>query len=176
MELAVSLWRLFPTQIRGGLSRYHHRRIEEWLADDFTMSSSELLALISEFPEDSELVKASARTFRVAEMKIDGHSKLVLFAAAKLDARGLFEAVELPEDATLVAEFVDWTHEHKIAARHAAEMAIFRMEQHPSGGYDVDLTGITEPLQSVMDKWAETREAENLSGARAVFRQQVLGQ
>lgn len=171
MLAALSIWRLFPRQIEAGLSRYHHRRIDEWLRDDFTMSSRELLALIEEFPEDSELVKASSRTYRVAE--VDG--KLMLFAAVKLDERGLMERVELPEGAKLIAEFVDWTHDRKIAARQTRELAIMRMEQS-NGDYDVDMSGLDEPLRVILDDIEKRKKAENVRGARSLFRQRVLGQ
>lgn len=170
MALAISLWRLFPTQIEAGLSRYHGRRIGEWLADDFTMSSRELLALIEEFPDDSALVKASARTYRVADV----NGSFVIFSAVRLDENGLYEPVELPDDAKLVKEFVDWTHDQKIAARHARELAIFRCESRGSD-YEPDLAGLKEPLRQILDEIVQRKKNENIEGGKSLIRGGLFG-
>ena len=139
------------------------------MADDFTMSSAELLDLLAEFPEDSELVKASGRTYRVVEVPAGEERKIVLLSAIRLDEYGLFEAVELPDDAILIDEFVDWTHDRKIAARNAREIAIMRCERR-GADYDPDMSGLNEPLRAILDSIELKKKRENISGAKSLIR------
>lgn len=131
------------------------------------MSSRELLALIDELPESSKFKEASERTRRIVER--DG--KLFELAATVKTTDGLLFPVELPDNAVLVAEYVDWTHDRKLLARQARELAAFRMEARPPGqGYDVDFGGLTEPRQAILADRAQRAHAENLRGAKNVIR------
>lgn len=164
---AIAVWRLYPTQIESGLSLFYHRNIDEWLADDPSMSSRELLGLIEGLPEDSDFKKARDRTFRVAER--DG--KLMLYPAVVIDTDGITHPVELPADAELITQFVDWTHDRKIAARNARETAALRMElRHAGQGYDVDFSGLTEPLHQIVADRQQQAVAENHRGAKSAVR------
>jgi hypothetical protein len=53
MTEAVLLWRMFPGEIASDLSRYHHRRIQDW--HDGTMGSYELLELCEYMDDDGRL-------------------------------------------------------------------------------------------------------------------------
>lgn len=134
------------------------------------MSSADLLALIQEFPEESELVKSCARTYRVADQ--DG--AYTVYSAVKLDGDGLFEPVEIPEGAKVIAEFLDWTHDQKIAARHARELAVFRCESR-GGDYEPDLTGLKEPLRQILDGIVRRNKNENIEGGKSLIRGGLFG-
>lgn len=132
---AIAIWRLFPRQIRSGLSLYHHRSIGEWHRGE--MSSAELLELLDELPETSKFKEASERTLRVLEY--DG--QLVLTPALG----------DPPEDAVVVAEFVDWTHDRKILARNTKEIVALRVDMRlPQHAYTPDFTGLQEPIEAIL--------------------------
>lgn len=139
MTEALNLWRLAPTQIEGALSRYHRRSIREWLRADFTMSSRELLALLDETPEHSRFREALERTFWLGEIVGPGehHGKLV-----KVRAVG-----RVPRDVKVLATFVDWTAERKMAARATLELAWLRTD---GGAAEPDPTGLIEPLEMLL--------------------------
>ena len=150
------------------------------------MSSRELLALIEEFPETSRYKEAAERTFRVAEYRGAGEhkGKLLQFAGArplepvsipKANADGSTWVIR-PDDLEVVAYFVDWTYDRKLAARQTAEFAALRMElRKPGEGYEVDFTGLMEPLQQVLADRQKRAAAANIAGAKSVIRRGLFG-
>ncbi|TDH57551.1 hypothetical protein E2F47_01930 [Mycobacterium eburneum] len=107
------------------------------------MSSRELLALVEEFPETSTFKEARDRTFRLVER--DG--KLGLFTG---DGK-------LPQGAQVIARYVDWTDERKMAGRAVQELAAMRADGR---GYQPDFTGLREPLTEILLERKRKQEAE----------------
>jgi hypothetical protein len=140
---AVKLWRLWPTQIESGLSRYHRRSIGEWLRRDFTMSSRELLVLLDELPDESRFREAAERTFHVAEHK----GQLLRVRAAGRP----------PTDVKIVATYTDWTFDRKLLARNTRELAAMRADHRSDAP---DLSALVEPLDQILAERAAKERAE----------------
>lgn len=136
---ALQIWRLYPTQIESDLAIYCRRSVGEWHRGE--MSSRELLALLSGLPEVSKFKEASQRWFRLVEYVGPGELRGKLF---RIPGAG-----RLPRDTELIAEYVDWTHEQKVAARNARELASMRADGRD---YQPDLTGLIEPLQAILSE------------------------
>lgn len=153
---AIKLWRLFPSQIASDLRRYYPGcHIRDW--HQGAMSSRELLELLAELPETSRFKEASERTFRVVEYKGDDpklKDKLLLMP-------GYGRA---PKDVAVVAEYVDWTYEQKLAARNVRELVMLRND-----GRDTtpDLTGLLEPLHEVLAARQRRQRDDRLAQARS---------
>ena len=156
---ALKLWRLFPTQIRGGLSLYHHRSIGEWHRGE--MSSGELLDLLDELPEDSKFKEAAERTFWVVEYQGDDadlKGKLLQIAAI---------GRKPPSDTKLVATYVDWTYDRKLAARTVRELIALR-----GGG---DFSNLTEPVEAIMADRQARKDAARVDLGRSQIHSGLYG-
>lgn len=121
------------------------------------MSSRELLELLAELPETSRFKEASERTFRVVEYRGDDpklKDKLLLTPGYGKPPKGV----------EVVAEFVDWTREQKVAARNVRELVMLRND-----GRDTtpDLTGLLEPLHEVLAARERRQRDDRLAKARS---------
>lgn len=149
---AIALWRHHPTQIEAGLTVHCHRSIGEWHRGE--MSSRQLLGLIAEFPEDSQYRRRAERTYRLC-VDPDG-------------GRHLFGAVgQLPEWASVLETFVDWTFDRKIAARTARELAALRAD---NTGEAPDSGALTEPLQQILARLDYEARSTRRAGVTSVIR------
>jgi hypothetical protein len=138
---ALGLWRLLPSQIASDLQRYYRRHIREWHRHDFSMSSRELLELLGALPDSSGFKEATERTFRVARYCGNERPELkgkLLHMSALGDA---------PSDVEVVAEYVDWPFDRKLAARAVRELVAARVD---GTGAQVDFSGLLEPLEMVL--------------------------
>ncbi|UXA09613.1 hypothetical protein KXD96_28020 (plasmid) [Mycobacterium sp. SMC-2] len=114
------------------------------------MSSRELLELLDGLPEASKFKEASERTFRVAEYRgerTDLKGKLLQMPAVG----------PAPKDVVVVAEYVDWTYDRKLAARNVRELVALRNDGR---GSQVDFAGLLEPLDMVLLERQRKAEAE----------------
>lgn len=123
------------------------------------MSSRQLLGLIAEFPEHSKYREAAERTIRVVE---DPDGGVHLFGSAGA----------LPEWATEVASYVDWTYDRKIAARLVCEVAAMRAD---TTGDAPDFTGLREPLKQLLIDREHASRARVRAGASGVIRAGLYG-
>lgn len=123
------------------------------------MSSRELLELVEEFPETSKFKEARDRTYRLVEYKGPD---------PKLKGKLLITAAHGPllPDTVLVAEYVDWTLDRKIAARIAREIAAMRADGRD---YQPDFTGLVEPLEAIL----RAREAKAKADRRAAVKARI---
>lgn len=159
MTAALSLWRLLPRETEAALSRYHPgRHIREWHTG--TMSSRELLALLCDLPETSAFRERSERTHRLVEVDVDGRKELRLYSVLS----------ELPAGAVIEAEFVDWTHDRKIAARTALEIALSRADR---GAEPPSREGLDEPLVEALRRRAERKQSQIRDGHRSLVRDAI---
>lgn len=159
---AIKLWRLFPNQIASDLQIHcHGRHIREW--HQGRMSSRELLELLDGLPETSKFKEASERTFRVVEYR--GPDPELAGALFLTPGYG-----KPPKDVAMVAEYVDWTLDRKIAARTVRELVMMRND-----GRDTtpDLTGLYEPLHEVLAQRERSKRAELAAKARAHVRKGI---
>lgn len=156
MPQAVGLWRHYPNQIEADLALHYGRSIGEWHRGE--MSSRELLVLLAGLPETSTFVTASQRSFRV----IDYNGAIYLTPALGT----------LKPGAKLVAEYVDWTHDRKILARVARELAAGRAD---GNDYQPDFTGVQEPLRQILQDREAAAEDEFISKAREHVRSGLYG-
>jgi hypothetical protein len=118
------------------------------------MSSRELLALIEELPEKSKFREIYERTFRLVEHG----GKLKLFPAVG----------RIPDDAVMVARYVDWTHEHKVQARMVQELAYLRVVNGDK--LEPDMTGLLAPLEEILRRRAAERKANQLATVKSTIR------
>jgi hypothetical protein len=154
---ALNVWRLFPTQIESGLTLYTTRHIREW--HQGLMSSRELLGILAELPSKSKFKEASERSRRVVEYHGDGElsGKLLLMPGIG----------QVPKDVTVVAEFIDWTHEQKVQARGVQELAALRVDLRPPGyRYTPDFTGLQEPVEAILAERKRNAKAQLRSEAQ----------
>lgn len=154
---AIAVWRQFPTQIEAGLTIHAHRSIGEWHRGE--MSSRQLLGLIAELPESSTYRAAADRTMRLCTDPDDG---VHLFGAAG----------QLPQWATPISTFTDWTLDRKIQARIAREIASSRADHT---GDAPDLTGLREPLQQILMNREADQRTKARTGAQSVIRAGLFG-
>lgn len=136
---ALRIWLLYPTQIESDLEIYCNRSIGEWHRGQ--MSSRKLLVLLAGLPAESEFKTASQRWFRIVEYTGGGNHHGKLF---RIPGAG-----PAPADVEVIGEYVDWTHEQKVAARHARELASMRADGRD---YQPDLTGLMEPLHALLSE------------------------
>lgn len=152
MVEALKLWRLFPTQIESDLQiNCHGRRISEWHRG--TMSSRELLTLLDGLPDDSKFKEASERTFWIVEYQGDDPD----LKGKLLEIRALGR--KPPSDTELVATFVDWTYDRKLAARTVRELIAAR------GG--ADFSNLTEPRDAIVAARQAQKDSERLEQAKS---------
>lgn len=121
------------------------------------MSSRELLELLDGLPETSKFKEASERTFRVVEYRGDDPElKDALFLTPGYG--------NPPKDVVVVAEYVDWTLDRKIAARNVRELVMLRND-----GRDTtpDLAGLYEPLHEALAQRERQKRADLVAKARA---------
>lgn len=121
------------------------------------MSSRELLELLAGLPETSRFKEASERTFRVVEYRGDDpelQGKLLLMPGYGKPAK----------DVEVVAEYVDWTYEQKLAARNVRELVMLRNDGRDS---TPDLTGLMEPLYEALDARKRRKRDDRLAKARS---------
>ncbi|UVO12809.1 hypothetical protein NM962_01170 [Mycobacterium sp. SVM_VP21] len=155
MRAALDLWRQLPNETEAALSRYHPgRHIREWHRGE--MSSRELLSLLSDLPEDSTFRERAERTHRLVE--VDGQLRLYSVLA------------ELPPNAVIEAEFIDWTYDRKIAARTALEIALSRADR---GGEHPSRDGLDEPLVEALRRRAERKQTQIRDGHRSLVRDAI---
>lgn len=157
---AIKLWRLFPSQIASDLQIHcHGRHIREWHQGE--MSSRELLELLDGLPESSRFKEASERTFRVVEYR--GPDPDLKDALLLMPGYG-----KPPKDVAVVAEYVDWTLDRKIAARNVRELVMLRND-----GRDTtpDLAGLYEPLEEVLAQRERQKRADLVAKARSHIHQ-----
>lgn len=152
---AIKLWRLFPNQIASDLQAHYRRHIREWHQGQ--MSSRELLELLDGLPETSKFKEASERTFRIVEYRGDDpdlKDQLLLMPGYG----------KPPKDVAVIAEYVDWTLDRKIAARNVRELVMLRND-----GRDTtpDLTGLYEPLHEALAQRERQKRADLAAKARA---------
>ncbi|MCA2275507.1 hypothetical protein JF780_05810 [Mycobacterium intracellulare] len=127
------------------------------------MSSRELLELLDGLPETSRFKEASERTFRVVEYSGDDEAlKGSLFLTPGYG--------KPPKDVAVVAEYVDWTLDRKIAARTVRELVMLRND-----GRDTtpDLAGLYEPLDEVLAARERNKFAALAERARAHVRKGI---
>lgn len=70
----------------------------------------------------------------------------------------------------LVAEFVDWTHDRKIAARTAQELACLRADGR---GYEPSVDGLNEPLAVALRERIRRRNEQHRERARTSVRDAI---
>lgn len=121
------------------------------------MSSRELLELLAGLPETSRFKEASERTFRVVEYRGEDpelEGKLLLMPGYG----------KPPKDVEVLAEYVDWTYEQKLAARNVRELVMLRNDGR---GTTPDLAGLYEPLQEVLAQRQRQKRTRQVARARA---------
>lgn len=124
------------------------------------MSSRELLELLEGLPETSRYKEALERTYRVVRYCGDDPE----LKAKHGDNNLLMPAVgKPPTDVTVLAEFVDWTFDRKIAARTVRELIAAR-------GQD-DFSNLEEPLTETL----ASIEAQEKSDKAALVRNRLMG-
>lgn len=160
---AIKLWRLFPTQIASDLQAHYGRHIREWHQGG--MSSRELLELLAGLPETSTFKEASERTFRVVEYR--GPDPALKDQLLLMPGYG-----KPPKDVAVVAEYVDWTLDRKIAARNVRELVMLRNDGR---GTTPDLAGLYEPLEEVLAQRERQKRADLVAKARSHVHQGVYG-
>lgn len=153
---AIKLWRWWPNRIASDLRRYYPGcHIREW--HQGRMSSRELLELLDGLPETSRFKEASERTFRIVEYRGDDpelKGKLLLMPGFGRP----------PKDVAVVAEYVDWTRDQKVAARNVRELVMLRNDGRDS---TPDLTGLMEPLHEALAGRKRRQRDDRLAKARS---------
>lgn len=137
---------------------YSPHRIAEWLKPDFTLSSRELLVLLDELPATSKFKEAYERGRRLVEYIGDDPS-LPKGSLLLMPSYG-----RLPRDVKVVAEYIDWTLDQKLAARTVRELVAARSFAE---GFKADFTHLEEPLHEAIAARERKKRSDLVAKARA---------
>lgn len=137
---------------------YYRRSIAEWLKPDFTLSSRELLVLLDEFPETSKFKETLERGRRIVEY-IGYNPSMEQGSLLLKPAYG-----RLPQDVRVVAEYVDWTLDQRLAARQVREQIAARSYAE---GFTADYTHLEEPLREFLNARERNKKSDLIAKARA---------